>query len=56
MNTNYKLFGISMQEIILLALLGIFSGAVFFNIDNKILNGITTAVVGWYFGQRNKNL
>jgi len=56
MNSNYKLFGISIQEIIVLVLLGIFTGAVFCNIDNKILNGLTTSAVGWYFSQRNKNL
>jgi hypothetical protein len=47
---------IGVRDIITLALIITFSVGLLFNINNNILNGLTSTVFGWYFGLRNKSL
>lgn len=44
--------GISIRAILVFTLITVFSATVFLDIKNEVLNAITTAAVGWYFGQK----
>jgi len=44
--------GISIRAILVFTLITVFSTTVFLEIKNEVLNAITTAAVGWYFGQK----
>jgi len=52
MNNESTLWGVSVRAILVFALISVFSATVFLDIKNEVLNAITTAAVGWYFGQK----
>jgi len=52
MNNESTIRGVSIRAILVFTLIVIFSATVFLEIKNEVLNAITTAAVGWYFGQK----
>jgi len=52
MNNESTLWGVSVRAILVFSLITVFSATVFLDIKNEVLNAITTAAVGWYFGQK----
>jgi len=56
MDNESTIGGVSIRAILVFTLIVIFSATVFMEIKNEVLNAITTAAVGWYFGQKyNEN-
>lgn len=53
MNNESNIGGISIRAILVFTLITVFSVTVFVDIKNEVLNAITTAAVGWYFGQKS---
>lgn len=53
MNNESNIAGVSVRAIIVLALLGAFGASVFLGKSNDALTALTTAGIGWYFGQKN---
>ena len=52
MDNESTIGGVSIRAILVFTLIVIFSATVFMEIKNEVLNAITTAAVGWYFGQK----
>lgn len=48
-----NIMGISIRAIIVLVLIILFATAMFLGIKNEVLNSMTLAGIGWYFGQKN---
>ena len=53
MNNESNIAGVSIRAIIVLALLSVFAASVFLGKSNDALTALTTAGIGWYFGQKN---
>lgn len=53
MDNESSIGGISIRAILVFTLIVVFTGTVFCEIKNEVLNAITTAAVGWYFGQKS---
>jgi len=52
MNNESNIKGVSVRAIIVLTLLGAFAASVFLGKPNDALTALTTAGIGWYFGQK----
>jgi hypothetical protein len=44
--------GVSIRAILVFSLLTIFATTLFIGKNSEVLNAITTAAIGWYFGQK----
>lgn len=53
MNNESNIKGVSVRAIIVLVLLSAFAASVFLGKSNDALTALTTAGIGWYFGQKN---
>ncbi len=52
MDNESTIGGVSIRAILVFTLIAVFAATVFLDIKNEVLNAITTAAVGWYFGQK----
>jgi len=53
MDEESRIGNVSVRAILVFALLVLFAASLFTGIKSDVLDAITTAAIGWYFGQRN---